>query len=380
MRTLTKFALLPLLIATLLVLTPAGAETRVALVIGNSNYTNAPRLANPQNDARIVADALRRVGFKSVSLVYDLNKVGMEAALKAFFREAQGADAAVVYFAGHGIEVAGVNYLVPVDATLADAGDVQFETVPLSVVLHATEGATQLKLVVLDACRNNPFAVRMKGSEFRAVGRGLARVSDSELETDMLVAYAAKAGSSANDDSGYAKALARAIAMPGTDVLRVFGNIRDDVMEASHNLQEPMIYGSLGGHPFYFVPPVSALSPAANPPKAGKAVFSIEVQQAVDAANRARVTDYVGRYLPGLVPEPYAETTCLFTNTPTEDFIIDRAENITVLSPCSGHGAKFAPLLGRLAADLATGIGRVPELFSLRAATRASFSVSPFTT
>jgi sarcosine oxidase len=83
----------------------------------------------------------------------------------------------------------------------------------------------------------------------------------------------------------------------------------------------------------------------------------------VDPANRARVVDYVRKHLPGLEPEPYAETTCLFTNTPDEDFVIDRAGNITVLSPCSGHGAKFAPLLGQLAADLATGQGPVPEAF-----------------
>lgn len=85
----------------------------------------------------------------------------------------------------------------------------------------------------------------------------------------------------------------------------------------------------------------------------------------IDPANRQRVIDYVQRYLPGLVPEPYAETTCLFTNTPTEDFIIDKAENITLVSPCSGHGAKFAPLIGQFAADLATGAGKVPDEFRL---------------
>ena len=87
----------------------------------------------------------------------------------------------------------------------------------------------------------------------------------------------------------------------------------------------------------------------------------------IDPANRARIVDYVTRYLPGLVPEPYAETTCLFTNTPSEDFIIDRSDGITLLSPCSGHGAKFAPLIGQLAADLATGKQAAPERFRLTA-------------
>jgi sarcosine oxidase len=92
----------------------------------------------------------------------------------------------------------------------------------------------------------------------------------------------------------------------------------------------------------------------------------------IDPANRARIVDYVNRYLPGLIPEPYAETTCLFTNTPTEDFIIDRADGITLLSPCSGHGAKFAPLIGRLAADAASGKQAAPERFQLTAQRAAS--------
>lgn len=103
----------------------------------------------------------------------------------------------------------------------------------------------------------------------------------------------------------------------------------------------------------------------------GKIMPSASSQDGVvDPANRRRVIEYVKQYLPGLVPEPYAETTCLFTNTPTEDFIIDRADNITIVSPCSGHGAKFAPLIGQLAADLATGAASVPEEFRVGARTQ----------
>ena len=101
---------------------------------------------------------------------------------------------------------------------------------------------------------------------------------------------------------------------------------------------------------------------------AGKILPSAAEQDGqIDPANRRRVIDYVEQYLPGLVPEPYAETTCLFTNTPTEDFILDRVDGITILSPCSGHGAKFAPLIGQLAADLATGAGPVPAQFRIAA-------------
>ena len=92
----------------------------------------------------------------------------------------------------------------------------------------------------------------------------------------------------------------------------------------------------------------------------------------VDPTNRARVVEYVEQYLPGLVPEPYAETTCLFTSTPTEDFVVDGVEGITLVSPCSGHGAKFAPLIGNIAADVATGAGRAPDRFTVRTREAAS--------
>ena len=92
----------------------------------------------------------------------------------------------------------------------------------------------------------------------------------------------------------------------------------------------------------------------------------------VDPANRARIVDYVRQYLPGLVPEPYAETTCLFTSTPSEDFLVDGVDGITLVSPCSGHGAKFAPLIGDIAADVATGEGRAPDRFTVRALGAAS--------
>jgi sarcosine oxidase len=105
----------------------------------------------------------------------------------------------------------------------------------------------------------------------------------------------------------------------------------------------------------------------------GKSIPSaFEQTGEVDPANRRRVVEYVRQYLPGLDPEPYAETTCLFTNTPNEDFLIDRAENLTILSPCSGHGAKFAPLIGQWAADLATGAGTVPDRFRTASSTAAT--------
>ncbi len=103
-----------------------------------------------------------------------------------------------------------------------------------------------------------------------------------------------------------------------------------------------------------------------------KLASAAEQDGVIDPANRARIVDYVRRYLPGLVPEPYAETTCLFTSTPSEDFLVDGVDGITLVSPCSGHGAKFAPLIGDIAADVATGVGRAPDRFTVPASQAAS--------
>ena len=181
-------------------LIPAHAEKRVALVIGNSAYEQVARLPNPDDDARAVATALERLGF-AVTLRLDQDYSGLRRALGAFSRTAAGADIAAIFYAGHGIEVGGQNYLIPIDATLSHANDVDFEAIPLTTAMGALESAKGLKLVILDACRNNPFAAKMaRTGTTRAVGRGLARVSP--LGSDTLVAYAAKEGTTADDGEG----------------------------------------------------------------------------------------------------------------------------------------------------------------------------------
>ncbi|WP_293901232.1 caspase family protein [Phenylobacterium sp.] len=257
------------MIAALLALAlvaPAAAGTRVALVIANSAYRSVPRLPNPPNDAKVMADALREVGF-TVSEKNDLTKRDLEAALKTFAQAARGADVAVIYYAGHGMEQGGLNYLVPVDATLASDQDVDFDAIPLDLLLRSVDGATRLKLVILDACRNNPFLTAMQRSGgTRSIGRGLARVEPSG---DTLVAYAAREGSTAADgdggDSPFTKALARRMVTPGLEIRLLFGQVRDEVMKVTDQRQEPAIYGSLGGDPFYFVAPAVPVSVAAAP-------------------------------------------------------------------------------------------------------------------
>ncbi|HEX2526563.1 MAG TPA: caspase family protein [Geminicoccus sp.] len=230
---------------------------KVALVIGNSSYEHAGLLANPRNDAQAMADTFRRIGFDVVETRLDVGKIAFLDALQAFTRESRRSDVAVVYYAGHGIELDGQNFLIPTDATLATDDDVEFEAVPLGLVLRAVDQARRLRLVILDACRNNPFASRMvRRAGSRAVGRGLAEV---EPVGDMLVAYAARDGEVASDGdskhSPYAEALLKLLPQPGLEIQFLFRKVRDEVLQSTGNVQRPHVYGSLGGDPIYLVPP-----------------------------------------------------------------------------------------------------------------------------
>jgi uncharacterized caspase-like protein len=229
---------------------------RVALVVGNSNYRNAGVLGNPPRDAAMIADALRQVGFHSVTLLTDLDREKLVSALQAFARQADNADWSLIYFAGHGMEINNTNYLLPTDAQVESDRDIEFQGVPLSTALSAAERAKRLRLVILDACRDNPFASRMKRTTaLRSVTRGLARV---EPEAGTMVVYAAKHGETALDGAGanspFAQALARNILTPGLEVRLLFDTVRDDVMDLTDRKQQPFSYGSISARQqFYFV-------------------------------------------------------------------------------------------------------------------------------
>ena len=189
--------------------------------------------------------------------------------LREFADKANDADIAVIYYAGHGIEVDGNNYLIPVDAKLERDNDVYDEAFSLDRVLVSVESAKKLRLVILDACRDNPFAQTMKKTvATRAIGRGLAKVEPASPNT--LIAYSAKAGSTAADGNGknspFTTALSNHLTTPGLDVRRAFGFVRDDVLKSTNNRQEPYVYGSLGGDDVPLVPaPAAAAAPAAAP-------------------------------------------------------------------------------------------------------------------
>jgi len=288
-----------LVAALLLACQPALAEKRVALVIGNSNYKNAALLPNPANDAAAIAATLKGAGFDVVDSRLDLQSTDMRRALREFADQARDADMAVVYYAGHGIEIDGTNYLIPTDAKLERDTDIYDEAFSLDRVLLAIEPARQLRLVIVDACRNNPFADTMKRTvASRTVSRGLARIEPTTTNT--LVAFAAKAGLTALDgnsaNSPYATALVRHIATPGLDLRRAFGFIRDDVLQATGNRQEPYVYGSLGGADVALVPAKpAALAPVAS----AQAETRRDYELALQLGNKDALSAFLNQYPDG---------------------------------------------------------------------------------
>jgi uncharacterized caspase-like protein len=272
--------------ALLLMCQPAFAEKRVALVLANSAYQSVAKLPNPVNDGAVIAGILKDAGFDVVDLRQDLGTLETRRALRDFSDRARDADIAVVYYAGHGIEVDGANYLIPVDAKLDRDIDVYDEALPLDRVLLAIEPAKKLRLVILDACRDNPFAKNMKRtSATRAMGQGLAKVEPTS--PNMLIAYSAKAGSTAADGDGrnspFTIALSKHLTKPGLDVRRAFGFVRDDVLKTTGNRQEPFVYGSLGGDdvplvPSKVAPAAAAPAPVANPQAEARRDYELALQ------------------------------------------------------------------------------------------------------
>ncbi|MCP4732624.1 MAG: caspase family protein, partial [Bosea sp.] len=255
------------------------------------------RLPNPVNDGNTIAATLNGAGFDVVENRHDLSAADTRRALRDFADRARDADIAVVYYAGHGIEVDGGNYLIPVDARLERDTDVYDEALSLDRVLLAVEPAKKLRLVILDACRDNPFAKNMKRTlASRAIGQGLAKIEPNS--PNMLIAYSAKAGSTAADGDGqnspFTSALSKHLTTPGLDVRRAFGYVRDDVLKTTNNRQEPFVYGSLGGDdvPLVPAPKVAAPAPVANPQADMRRDYELALQIGNKSALNAFLTQY----------------------------------------------------------------------------------------
>ncbi len=276
---------------------PAVAETRVALVIGNSTYAHAPRLANPRNDAELMASSLEGVGF-AVTRVLDADQRTMKRAMVEFGRALRSSDAVgLFYYSGHGVQVHGENYLIPVNANIKDLSEVSFEGVNVNEFLATMErAAARINIVVLDACRNNPFASGSRGAT-----RGLARV---EAPRGTYIAYATSPGATALDgqsgNSPYTAALAQAIATPGLSIEQVFKQTRAQVQKATHEQQTPWETSSITGE-FFFVPGSVGSAPSASAPPPRPVTSGREVELAFwnsvkDSDNAASFRSYLQQF------------------------------------------------------------------------------------
>lgn len=294
MKRTPRLGLILAVLAGLWLSGPARGETRVALVIGNSAYRHVPELPNTSNDAADMVAGLGRLGF-TVHHVVNGGYEDMRQALLKFGRDARNAQMAIVFFAGHGIEVGGENWLIPIDATLrSDLGTDQ-EAISLKAVMLTVSTASRLGLVVLDACRNNPFAATMQRSvRTRAVEHGFARV---EPPGSILVAFAARDGTTAIDGEGrnspFTAALLRHMETPGLEINFLFRNVRDDVIAATQRQQEPFVYGSLSREPIYLKLAGSGVTvPPATPAIAAP---SETIRPEPRRSGKAKCIDFMGR-------------------------------------------------------------------------------------
>jgi hypothetical protein len=263
------------------------AGKRVALVIGNSAYAKAPALTTPKNDAEDMAAALKAVGF-TVILGMDLDKTGMERKIREFAGDLSGAEAGVFHYSGHGIQVSGVNYLVPVDAELTTAATVDFEAVRLDLIQHTMEAQTKTNILFLDACRNNPLTrnlARAFGTRALDIGQGLASM---ESGAGTLISFSTQPGNVALDGTGrnspYSGPLAEAIGRSGEDVLSMLIDVRNAVMAATGDKQVPWDNHALRAK-FYFNPTASqqfpgnsALGRPLGNPQASEDVSKLKMQ------------------------------------------------------------------------------------------------------
>jgi hypothetical protein len=253
---------------------PALAEKRIALVVGNSAYQNVTRLDNPKNDALLMADTLRGLGFTLIGggAQTDLDKAALDIAIQNFGRQIQGADVTLFYYAGHGVQVSGSNYLVPVNANPTREADVDFQMVDVNLVLRQMQGSgTRLNMVILDACRNNPFGAR----GLRSAEGGLAQLRAPE---GTLISYATQPGSVAQDGvdghSPYTRALAATVVQAGLDIFQTFNQVGLVVKRTTGGAQQPWVSSSPIDGTFYFVPPQTSVPPVSPPAPSQQATLS----------------------------------------------------------------------------------------------------------
>ncbi len=324
----------------MLLLWSADADARkVALIIGNSDYEKTGSLDNPVNDAKLVAASAERAGFDDVIVARDLSQKNFQRALRNFREKANGAEVAMIYYAGHGIEGQGKNWLIPVDAELKSSFDLPYESINLERVMESLDGA-QIRMVILDACRNNPFGRSWKSGR-RAVARGLIGIEAD----DVLVIYAAAPGQTAtdgdDDNSPFATSLAKRLPQPDLPIQLLGGAVRDDVLSATGGNQRPFVSASITGTPVYLVrkpPPLPAPAPAVvQRPPANDAVNragldALMWRGAVSANTIGGFRAYLGEFPNGLFADMAAENITRLT-TPNPLTVSQRPPVSTVQKP-----------------------------------------------
>jgi hypothetical protein len=276
------------------------AARRVALVIGNSDYKSAPRLENPKNDATDLAAVLEGLGFQ-VTKGLDLDKIGMERTIREFAEALPGANAALFFYAGHGLQVGGQNYLVPTDARLATAAALDFELIRLDLIHRTMEREVSTNILFLDACRDNPLSrnlARALGTRSMQVGRGLAGVESGE---GTLISFSTQPGNVALDGTGrnspFASALLTHIRTPQQDLQSILINVRKEVMTATERRQVPWEHSAMTAR-FFFSEPASSEASSSN----GSAGQDVEVavwDSVKDSSDPAVLRTYLKKFPAG---------------------------------------------------------------------------------
>jgi uncharacterized caspase-like protein len=287
-------------LAVLLGLAPAAAEKRVALIVGNGAYQHVGRLPNPRNDAELMAETLRSLGFTLIGdrALVDLDKHGFDNAVQSFGAQLQGADVGLFYYAGHGMQLRGTNYLVPVGANPTKEADVDFQMLDANLVLRQMEGSgTKLNVVILDACRNNPFI----GRGLRATARGLAQMQAPE---GTLISYATQPGNVALDGTGgnspYTKALAQTMRRAGLDIFQTFNEVGLAVKTATGGSQQPWVSSSPIAGTFYFSGAPAVQNSGPIPPQPDPARFEIIFWESIKNEKNSQLFEaYLKRYPAG---------------------------------------------------------------------------------
>ncbi len=269
------------------------AGKRVALIIGNGAYTNAPPLTNPRNDAEDMATALKALGF-TVIVGIDLDKRAMDRKILEFESALQGADAGVFHYSGHGLQVAGANYLVPVDASLESAAALRIEAVRLDLVQETMEREAKTNILFLDACRNNPLSrnlARSLGTRSADIGQGLAA---TEAGLGTLIAFSTQPGNVALDGAGrnspFSGPLAKAILTPGKDLFSILIEVRKEVLAVTGGKQVTWDHSALSA-PFYFKPDASQPATVQSPDEAAQAWIAIQ-----SAPSEAVLEEFIRRF------------------------------------------------------------------------------------